>query len=190
NGTVHWRNDVGIVEIELGTFHERLIQLYCRRVLVDDVCLVLGLLPRDRVLSGELLIAHEIRAVLVEHSLIAQKLAGILIKYRLIRAWIDLGADLIRSHLCVVVAVKILNYARDVGPDNDREYGIDGSRGGRRAGDGAARGRYCDVMHGSGAMRAPPCQCGGCGNDKQSNHDPAATDMDPLPPGLCCCRWG
>jgi len=149
--------------------------------------LVLGLLPRDRVLSGELLIAHEIRTVLVEHSLIAQKLAGILIEYRLIRAWIDLGADLIRSHLCVVVAVKVLNYARDVGPDNDREYGIDGSRCGYGASNRATPRRSAHVLHRRGAMHAPPCHTSGYGKRKQNHNNPAIADVDPAPSRLHGC---
>ena len=188
HGAVHGRDDVGVVEIELGAFHVRLVELDGPFVLVDDVGLVLGLLARDRVLLSQFLIAREIDAVLVEHRLIAQQLAGILIERRLIGARIDLGADLTRPHLGVVVAVNVLNYAGVVGPDDDREHRIDGSGGGRGARNRAARDRHGDVMHRRGAMHGPPCHAAACGKNKQSDPNPAAADTDPAPDGLRPCQ--
>ncbi len=188
HSAVDWRDDVGVVEIELGTFHQRLVEFDGRLVLVDRISLVLGLLSRDRVLRGELLITRKIGAVFVKHCLIAKQLAFILVEYCLIGARIDLGANLTRTHLRVVVAIKVLNDAGVVGSDNDCKHRIDGSCGGRGASNSAVRGPHRDVLHGPASVHVPPNRADGCGNNNQTDRRPATADIDPAPPGLCSYR--
>ena len=61
----------------------------------------------------------------------------VLVDHRLIRARIDLGADLALLHLRVVVAVQLLDHAGDIGADDDGEHRID--RAGRRHGRASPR---------------------------------------------------
>ena len=104
DGAIDRRDDIGVPEIKFGAFDETLVELHGPLVLMHDKSLVLGLLAGDRVLRGELLIAREIEPIFVEDGSIAHQLPKVLVKRRLIRARIDLGADLPGLHYSVVVA--------------------------------------------------------------------------------------
>ena len=64
--------------------------------------------------------AGKIGAILVQDRLIAQKLAGILVELRLIRPRIDLGADLPRLDLAVVIATETLERCPETAGTNER----------------------------------------------------------------------
>jgi hypothetical protein len=87
------------------------VEANCAFALVNDIGLIFGLLTRDRVLLSEFLVTREIDAVPVENGLIARELAAVLIDRRLIGARIDLGAHLPSAHLCIVIAIDVLNDA-------------------------------------------------------------------------------
>jgi len=109
------------------------------------------------------------------HRLVTQELTGILIEGRLIRAWIDLGANLTGPHLRVVVAVDVLNHARDISADDDGEHRIDGSGRRHRAGDRPASRWHSDVMHRGGTTRAPPRHASRDGECNHTSRNPATT---------------
>ena len=62
-----------------------------------------------------------------------------LIDDALIRARIDLGAGLSALDLRIVIAAQFLDDAGDVGPDDDRQFRVDGACGVYVAGDVANR---------------------------------------------------
>ena len=99
----------------------------------------------------------EISLVLFELCLRDRQIRLRLIDQRLIRPRIDLGADLTFLHLGVVVAVELLNDAGNVGPDNDRELGVDSATCRDGTSDRAPRDGHGRVMDGGPGAQGPPC---------------------------------
>ncbi|MGA8323397.1 MAG: hypothetical protein WB774_21920, partial [Xanthobacteraceae bacterium] len=109
--------------------------------------------------------ASEISAILVQDRLIAQKLAAILVKCCLVRPRVDLGADLPRLDVTIVVATESLNGARDVGTKNDSPRRIDCSRRRHRTRNAAARHRHGCIARDACRAEAPQSRADpGCGN--------------------------
>ena len=102
------------------------------------------------------------------------RLAFALIDDALIRAGIDLGADLSSFDLCIVIAAQFLDDAGYIGPDDDRQFRIDRACGVYVASDVTDRNRRRLISNrGVAAERPPDAQ--GC-SEKQCrdpNENPA-----------------
>jgi hypothetical protein len=130
-----------------------LVEVDLSLALVVGALVAVDVVLRDDALLLQLAVALVVDAgvgeaglVLVELGLGALQIGARLVNHDLERAWIDLGAQLPRLDLGVVVAIETLDDARDVGSDLDRDDRVDRARGHDRAHNIAGAHRRCDVV--------------------------------------------
>ena len=84
---------MAVEDVQLLLIDLRLIELHRALVLLHDVDLILVLLPRDRILLGQLLIAHQIDLCLGEQALVMRKLTLELGLLQLVGPGVDLRQE-------------------------------------------------------------------------------------------------
>ena len=140
------RNDVGIIDVELGRVDHRLVGRHRRLVLRDEEGLVVDLLMRDRVLLAQGDIAREVGLRLPVEGRVLGELTLRLREHRLERARIDLGEKIAFLDELAFREADLHQLARDLGLDRngrqrgDRAERVDGDRHVARNGVGGAHG--------------------------------------------------
>ena len=123
------RDDVAIDDVELLLIDLRLIELHRALVLLHDVDLILVLLPGDRILLGQFLIAREVDLRLRQHALVARQLALVLGLQKLVGPRVDLRQE--------VALLDRLSFGEGDFRELTVDLGLHGDRRDRR--DGAER---------------------------------------------------
>ena len=95
--------------------------------------------------------------VLFELRLRDRQICSVLVDDGLIRARVDLGADLSLLHLRIVVAIKLLDDAGNVCPDDDRELGVDRPSCSHAASNGALGHGHSRIMDRARDTQGQPC---------------------------------
>ena len=180
---------MGVVDVELGRLHHRLVGGDRRLVLGDQRHLVGDLLLGDRILLGELLIAGEVALGLAQQRLVLGQLPLRLGERRLIGARIDLGDEVARLDGLALGEPDALQGAGDLGADGHglerrhRAEGVDGQRhvaeGHRRDPDGLRRvrrpARAFLPVRGRGVMLEPLPGVGARRGQDGDDRDPGET---------------